>query len=70
MSKFITVMLSGKEANGNWTKTYEHITEFKKQMDQQLGSSNARVYKLRLLDLVVDNENCTRPKFQVFCISV
>ncbi|KAL3994245.1 Moulting cycle family protein [Acanthocheilonema viteae] len=64
LSKFISVMVSGKEANGNWTKTYEHIMEFKKQMDQHFGSSNTRVYTLRLFDLVLDNEKRTRPKVQ------
>ncbi|VDO33455.1 unnamed protein product [Onchocerca flexuosa] len=62
MSKFISVMLSGKEADGNWTKTYERITELKKQMDQRLESSNARVYNLRLYDLVIGNEKRTRPR--------
>ncbi|KAM3719581.1 Serum response factor-binding protein [Dirofilaria immitis] len=62
MSRFISVMISGKEGGGNWTKTYEQITELKKQMDQRLESSNARVYNLRLFDLVLGNEKRTRPK--------
>ncbi|VDK71597.1 unnamed protein product, partial [Onchocerca ochengi] len=62
MSKLISVMLNGKEADGNWTKTYEHITELKKQMDQGLESNSARVYKLRLYDLVIGNEKRTRPR--------
>uniref|UniRef100_A0A915PNR8 DEP domain-containing protein n=1 Tax=Setaria digitata TaxID=48799 RepID=A0A915PNR8_9BILA len=64
ISKFINVMLSGKEASGNWTKTYEHITEFKRKMDQELGSSRTKVYNLRLFDLILGNEKPTRPKIQ------
>ncbi|CAG9534718.1 unnamed protein product [Cercopithifilaria johnstoni] len=62
--KFITIMLNGKEVSGNWIKTYEHITEFKKQIDQQLGSSNGKVYNLRLFDLVLDNKKRTTPNVQ------
>uniref|UniRef100_A0A0R3S731 CCHC-type domain-containing protein n=1 Tax=Elaeophora elaphi TaxID=1147741 RepID=A0A0R3S731_9BILA len=64
ISKFISVMLSGKETNGSWIKTYEDITEFKKQMDQ-VDSSNAKVYNFRLFDLVLDNEKRTKPKVQL-----
>lgn len=65
-------MLNGKEVNDNWTKFYEHITKFKKQMDEKLKSSNARVYNLRLFDLILDNEKLTKPKVQVFfnCLSL
>ncbi|VDM21156.1 unnamed protein product [Wuchereria bancrofti] len=64
MAKFISVMLSGKEANANWMKTYEHITQIKKQVDQQWKASSAKVYNLRLFDLVLDNQKRTRTKVQ------
>lgn len=65
MSKFINVMLRGKEAVGNWTKTYERITEFKKLMDQRSRSPGAKVYDLRLFDLVLGNEEPSKSKVKV-----
>lgn len=59
-------MVSGKEANDNWTKTYEHITKVKEQMDQKLRLGGGRVYNLRLFDLVLDNKKRTKPSVQVF----
>ncbi|VDK28689.1 unnamed protein product [Gongylonema pulchrum] len=64
LSKFINVMLRGKEANGKWISTYERITVFKKQMDQRLRSGGARVYDFRLFDLVLGNEKPSKSKIQ------
>ncbi|VDN94701.1 unnamed protein product [Brugia pahangi] len=67
MAKFISVMLSGKEANAaNWMKTYEHITQIKKQMDQQWEESSAKVYNLRLFDLVLGSRAKVQSKYKDF----
>lgn len=65
ISRFIRVMLSGKETNGNWAKTYKRITEFKKEIGQQFQSSSIKAYNSQLLDLVLDGKESTKPKAQV-----
>lgn len=63
-------MLRGKAPSGNWTATYERIREFKKKMDERSRYRGAKVYEMRLFDLVLGNEKPTRSKnadTQVFC---
>ncbi|CAJ0557685.1 unnamed protein product, partial [Mesorhabditis spiculigera] len=63
VSKMVMKMVRGEndtEAVGNWTRTYETILKLKKQLDAQAREPGAKVYDLRMYDLVLGRDTPTK----------
>ncbi|CAJ0945961.1 unnamed protein product, partial [Mesorhabditis belari] len=67
ISKMVINMVRGKngtERVGGWAKTYEAILSMKKTMDKQAKEPGAKVYDLRMYDLVLGRDTPSEDLFQ------
>uniref|UniRef100_A0A1I7YV75 WSN domain-containing protein n=1 Tax=Steinernema glaseri TaxID=37863 RepID=A0A1I7YV75_9BILA len=47
---------------GAWSKSYELLQELKKDMDEKKSQPGAKVYEMRLYDIVLGNEEPSKPR--------
>lgn len=52
--------MNGEEPNNNWTLSYNKLVELHKNMNAKRKLPGAKVYDLRLYDIVVGNDKPTK----------
>ncbi|VDM25243.1 unnamed protein product [Toxocara canis] len=64
VTKLIRTVLSGQEPTNNWTISYNKLVELRKNMNSKRKLPGAKIYNLRLYDIVVGNNKPTKASNQ------
>uniref|UniRef100_A0A9J2Q0Y6 ENTH domain-containing protein n=1 Tax=Ascaris lumbricoides TaxID=6252 RepID=A0A9J2Q0Y6_ASCLU len=60
VTKLVRTIMNGEEPNNNWSLSYNKLVELHKNMNAKRKLPGAKVYDLRLYDIVVGNDKPTK----------